>query len=120
GGCQGSRRVLSWFDGLGGDGGAGGGGRRRAGGGGRGRPPLRRGRRGRRRHDRQPAGLGGRCRGGREALAVGGARGPAHGEGFAVYEAEWWHFDYQDWRKYRTSNLSFEEVDKQIRERGRR
>ena len=22
-------------------------------------------------------------------------------EGFAVYETEWWHFDYKDWRKYR-------------------
>ena len=21
-------------------------------------------------------------------------------EGFTVYEAEWWHFDYKDWRKY--------------------
>jgi CubicO group peptidase (beta-lactamase class C family)/D-alanyl-D-alanine dipeptidase len=31
-------------------------------------------------------------------------------EGFTVYEAEWWHFDYKDWRKYRISNLSFEEI----------
>ena len=31
-------------------------------------------------------------------------------EGFTVYEAEWWHFDYKDWRKYPTSNLTFEEV----------
>ena len=21
-------------------------------------------------------------------------------EGFTVYEAEWWHFDYHDWRRY--------------------
>ena len=31
-------------------------------------------------------------------------------EGFTVYEAEWWHFDYKDWRKYRIGNLSFEEI----------
>lgn len=29
-------------------------------------------------------------------------------EGFAVYEAEWWHFDYQDWRKYPILNKTFE------------
>lgn len=33
-------------------------------------------------------------------------------EGFSVYEAEWWHFDYKDWRKYTLSNLDFEEIDK--------
>ncbi len=33
-------------------------------------------------------------------------------EGFTVYEAEWWHFDYKDWKKYPISNLSFEEIDK--------
>jgi CubicO group peptidase (beta-lactamase class C family)/D-alanyl-D-alanine dipeptidase len=31
-------------------------------------------------------------------------------EGFTVYEAEWWHFDYKDWRKYPIGNLSFEEI----------
>jgi serine beta-lactamase-like protein LACTB len=31
-------------------------------------------------------------------------------EGFTVYEAEWWHFDCKDWRKYRIGNLSFEEI----------
>jgi serine beta-lactamase-like protein LACTB len=31
-------------------------------------------------------------------------------EGFTVYEAEWWHFDYKDWRKYAISNLTFEEI----------
>ncbi|HJZ53553.1 MAG TPA: serine hydrolase [Gemmataceae bacterium] len=25
-------------------------------------------------------------------------------EGFAVYEEEWWHFDYKDWRKYPIGN----------------
>jgi D-alanyl-D-alanine dipeptidase len=31
-------------------------------------------------------------------------------QGFTVYEAEWWHFDYQDWRRYRIGNLRFEEL----------
>jgi len=25
-------------------------------------------------------------------------------EGFTVYEAEWWHFDDKDWKKYRIEN----------------
>lgn len=29
-------------------------------------------------------------------------------EGFAVYEYEWWHFDYVDWQKYRIGNETFE------------
>jgi serine beta-lactamase-like protein LACTB len=32
-------------------------------------------------------------------------------EGFTVYEAEWWHFDYKDWRKYPISNRTFEEIE---------
>jgi CubicO group peptidase (beta-lactamase class C family)/D-alanyl-D-alanine dipeptidase len=32
-------------------------------------------------------------------------------EGFTVYEAEWWHFDYKDWRKYPILNLSFEQME---------
>lgn len=31
-------------------------------------------------------------------------------EGFTVYEAEWWHFDYKDWQKYRIGNVRFEEL----------
>lgn len=31
-------------------------------------------------------------------------------EGFTVYSAEWWHFDYQDWKKYRIENLTFEQL----------
>jgi CubicO group peptidase (beta-lactamase class C family)/D-alanyl-D-alanine dipeptidase len=31
-------------------------------------------------------------------------------EGFSVYEAEWWHFDYRDWRLYPILNLTFEEL----------
>lgn len=33
-------------------------------------------------------------------------------EGFQVYEWEWWHFDYKDWKRFRIHNLSFEEVDR--------
>jgi D-alanyl-D-alanine dipeptidase len=36
-------------------------------------------------------------------------------EGFTVYAAEWWHFDYQDWQKYRIGNVTFEQI--QNRER---
>ncbi len=32
-------------------------------------------------------------------------------EAFAVYEAEWWHFDYQDWREYPILNVPFEKLD---------
>ncbi|HEX9895245.1 MAG TPA: M15 family metallopeptidase [Gemmatimonadales bacterium] len=31
-------------------------------------------------------------------------------EGFAVYPAEWWHFDYGEWRRYRIGNLTFETI----------
>lgn len=31
-------------------------------------------------------------------------------EGFRVYEFEWWHFDYKDWRKYPIGNKKFEEI----------
>ncbi|HWG42770.1 MAG TPA: serine hydrolase [Gemmataceae bacterium] len=31
-------------------------------------------------------------------------------EGFSVYEAEWWHFDYKDWRKYPILNKTFEQL----------
>jgi serine beta-lactamase-like protein LACTB len=30
--------------------------------------------------------------------------------GFSVYEAEWWHFDFKDWRSYRIGNQNFEEL----------
>jgi D-alanyl-D-alanine dipeptidase len=29
---------------------------------------------------------------------------------FTVYEAEWWHFDYKDWNRYRIGNQRFEEL----------
>jgi D-alanyl-D-alanine dipeptidase len=31
-------------------------------------------------------------------------------EGFTVYEAEWWHFDYKDWRVYRIGNIRFDQI----------
>ena len=31
-------------------------------------------------------------------------------EGFTVYEAEWWHFDYKDWQRYRIGTQTFEEI----------
>jgi CubicO group peptidase (beta-lactamase class C family)/D-alanyl-D-alanine dipeptidase len=34
-------------------------------------------------------------------------------QGFNVYEAEWWHFDYQDWRSYPIGNLTFEQLSVQ-------
>lgn len=31
-------------------------------------------------------------------------------EGFTVYEYEWWHFDYKDWKDYRITNLPFSKI----------
>jgi D-alanyl-D-alanine dipeptidase len=31
-------------------------------------------------------------------------------EGFAVYEFEWWHFDYRDWKSYAILNVRFEDI----------
>jgi D-alanyl-D-alanine dipeptidase len=31
-------------------------------------------------------------------------------QGFTVYKAEWWHFDYQDWTHYRILNLPFDQI----------
>ena len=44
-------------------------------------------------------------------LRRGGIDGDAmEAEGFRVYDAEWWHFDYQDWRSYRIGNATFEQL----------
>jgi len=32
-------------------------------------------------------------------------------EDFTVYEYEWWHFDYKDWREYGIGNIPFEKLD---------
>ena len=34
-------------------------------------------------------------------------------EGFTVYEAEWWHFDHDDWREYGIQNLTFDQINGQ-------
>jgi D-alanyl-D-alanine dipeptidase len=39
-------------------------------------------------------------------------RAAMESEGFDVYDAEWWHFDYRDWREYPILNVSFEELAK--------
>jgi D-alanyl-D-alanine dipeptidase len=31
-------------------------------------------------------------------------------QGFTVYESEWWHFDYRDWRDYPILNVPFEAI----------
>ena len=30
--------------------------------------------------------------------------------GFTVYDYEWWHFDYNNWRSYRIQNIQFSEI----------
>jgi D-alanyl-D-alanine dipeptidase len=37
-------------------------------------------------------------------------------EGFTVYENEWWHFDYRDWRHYPIGNEPFPQADTRARE----
>jgi len=31
-------------------------------------------------------------------------------EGFTVFEFEWWHFDYRDWKSYAIHNARFEDI----------
>jgi serine beta-lactamase-like protein LACTB len=31
-------------------------------------------------------------------------------EGFRVYEWEWWHFDFADWRRYPIANITFDRI----------
>jgi D-alanyl-D-alanine dipeptidase len=40
-------------------------------------------------------------------------RSAMEAEGFTVYEAEWWHFDYKDWQRYRIGNERFESIQPQ-------
>ncbi len=37
-------------------------------------------------------------------------RAAMEAEGFSVYDVEWWHFDYADWRQYRIGNQRFEDL----------
>jgi len=32
-------------------------------------------------------------------------------EGFTVYDKEWWHFDYKDWKQYRIGNQTFDQIE---------
>lgn len=34
-------------------------------------------------------------------------------EGFTVNDAEWWHFDYKDWKQYAIGNVPFEKLRKE-------
>jgi CubicO group peptidase (beta-lactamase class C family)/D-alanyl-D-alanine dipeptidase len=33
-------------------------------------------------------------------------------QGFTVYEAEWWHFDFKDWKRYPIGNQGFDELNR--------
>lgn len=37
-------------------------------------------------------------------------RAAMEAEGFKVYDPEWWHYDYKDWREYPILNISFKEI----------
>ncbi len=37
-------------------------------------------------------------------------RAAMEADGFTVYQAEWWHFDYKDWQKYPIGNELFENI----------
>lgn len=40
-------------------------------------------------------------------------RSAMEAEGFIVYEPEWWHYDYKDWKEYPILNIAFLEIRKQ-------
>ena len=37
-------------------------------------------------------------------------RATMEAEGFTVYPAEWWHFDYQDWKHYGLQDIPFDAI----------
>ncbi len=37
-------------------------------------------------------------------------RSAMESEGFAVYEPEWWHYDYKDWKQYPILNIPFSDI----------
>jgi zinc D-Ala-D-Ala dipeptidase len=39
-------------------------------------------------------------------------RAAMEAEGFAVYEPEWWHYDYKDWKEYPILNIEFARIGK--------
>lgn len=48
-------------------------------------------------------------------------RSAMEAEGFTVFEVEWWHFDYKDWKKYPILDLGFDQIKpaaiRKVRER---
>lgn len=44
-------------------------------------------------------------------------RAAMEAEDFAVYEPEWWHYDYKDWKEYPILNVSFSEIGKSTTKR---
>ena len=47
-------------------------------------------------------------------------RAAMEAEGFAVYEPEWWHYDYKDWKEYPILNISFSEIGKSAAKKSKR
>jgi D-alanyl-D-alanine dipeptidase len=47
-------------------------------------------------------------------------RAAMEAEGFAVYEPEWWHYDYKDWKEYPILNISFSEIEKSAAKKSKR
>jgi D-alanyl-D-alanine dipeptidase len=45
-------------------------------------------------------------------------RSAMEAEGFTVYEFEWWHFDYKDWKLYPIGNLTFDQIGRSSSHRG--
>jgi D-alanyl-D-alanine dipeptidase len=39
-------------------------------------------------------------------------RAAMEAQGFTVYPAEWWHFDYKDWKEYRIMDIPFETMSR--------
>jgi len=37
-------------------------------------------------------------------------RNKMEANGFTVYDYEWWHFDFKDWKSYRIGNIQFSEI----------
>jgi D-alanyl-D-alanine dipeptidase len=37
-------------------------------------------------------------------------RSKMEAHGFTVYDYEWWHFDYNDWRSYKIQNIPFSKI----------
>jgi D-alanyl-D-alanine dipeptidase len=37
-------------------------------------------------------------------------RSKMEANGFTVYEFEWWHFDFKDWKSYHIQNIPFSEI----------